>query len=191
MKKVRPDVLVMIHFGNDMINSLEQATMLKMRDTMAIVVPLMELHMAHPLGPEIMQGVTTSMCWYHSLADRFSGSRFFVDQFEKRYHTKPGNSAAAAWVNVFQYADAAERAGSFVGADVVKELEGHSFTLLGAEEYWRRWDHQGIHPTYIAVGKSPAESRDEWDLFTIISEHDGNSLARTRRENPVELEPLE
>ena len=191
MKKARPDVLVMIHFGNDMINSLKQATMLKMRDNMAIVVPLMELHMAHPLGPEIMQGVITSMCWYHSLADRFSGSRLFVDLFEKRYHTKPGNGAAAAWVNMFQYADAVERANSFVGAEVVKKLEGHSFTLLGAEEYWRKWDHQGVHPTYIAVGKTPAESRDEWDLFTIISEHDGDSLARSREENPVELEPLD
>jgi len=158
---------------------------------MAIVVPLMELHMAHPLGPEIMQGVITSMCWYHSLADQFPGSRLFVDQFEKRYHTKPGNSAATAWVNMFQYADAVERAGSFVGSDVVEKLEGHLFTLLGAEEYWRSWDHQGIHPTYIAVGKSPAESRDEWDLFTIISEHDGISLARNHGENPVELEPLD
>ncbi len=191
VKKAHPDVLVMIHFGDDMINSLKQATMLKLRDKMAMVVPLMELHMAQPLGPEIMQGVITSMCWYHSLADRFEGSRNFVTQFENRYHKKPGNSAATAWVDMFQYADAVERAGSFAGASVVKALEDHHFTLLGADEYWRGWDHQGIHPTYIAVGKSPAESKNEWDLFTIIGERDGDSLARTRQQNPVKLEPLE
>lgn len=191
VKKAQPDVLVMIHFGEDMINSLKQATLLKLRDKMAIVVPLMELHMAQPLGPEIMEGVMTSMCWDHSLADRFEGSRNFVTLFEERYHKKPGNSAATAWVNMFQYADAVERAGSFAGNTVVKALEGHHFTLLGADEYWRDWDHQGIHPTYIAVGKSPAESKDEWDLFTIVGEKDGDFLARTREENPVKLEPLE
>ncbi len=104
-KKAKPDVLVMIHFGNDMISSLKQATMLKLREKMAIVVPLMELHMAHPLGPEIMEGVITSMCWYHGLAERFEGSRNFVTLFEERYQKKPGNSAATAWVNIFQYAE--------------------------------------------------------------------------------------
>ncbi len=191
VKKAKPDVLVMIHFGQDMINSLKQATMLKLRDKMAIVVPLMELHMAHPLGPKIMEGVITSMCWYHGLEDRFEGSRHFVALFEERYRKKPGNSAATAWVNILQYADAVERAGSFAGADVVKALENHHFTLLGADEYWRSWDHQGIHPTYIAVGKSPEESKNEWDLFTIISEHDGDVVARTQEENPIELEPLD
>jgi ABC-type branched-subunit amino acid transport system substrate-binding protein len=191
VKNAQPDVLVMIHFGDDMINSLRQATLLKLREKMAIVVPLMELHMAQPLGPEIMEGVITSMCWYHRLADRFEGSREFVRLFAERYHKKPGNAAAAAWVNMFQYAEAVERAGSFAGNAVIKTLEGHHFTLLGADEYWRDWDHQGIHPTYIAVGKSPAESKDEWDLFTLIDERDGEFLARTREENPVNLEPLE
>jgi ABC-type branched-subunit amino acid transport system substrate-binding protein len=191
VKKVQPDVLVMVHFGDDMIYSLKQATLLKLREKMAIVVPLMELHMAQPPGPEIMEGVITSMPWYHSLAERFEGSRKFVDLFAERYQKKPGNAAATAWVNMFQYADAVERAGSFAGDAVIKSLEGHHFSLLGADEYWRDWDHQAIHPTYIAVGKSPTESKDEWDLFTLIDERDGEVLARTREENPVILEPLE
>lgn len=64
VKEAKPDVLVIIHFGNDMIISLKQATLLGLRDNMSIVVPLMELHMAEPLGPTIMEGVLTSMTWY-------------------------------------------------------------------------------------------------------------------------------
>lgn len=189
-KRANPQVLLFILFGSDMVNALKQATMLKLRERMSIVVPLMELHMAEALGPEVMQGVLTSMCWYHGLSERFAGSRRFVELFEKRYKKKPGNSAATAWVNLFQYSDAVKRAGSFAARDVILELEGHRFTLLGEEEYWRAWDHQGIHPTYIAVGKSPQESTDRWDLFRIIAEKKGENLARTRQENPVELEPL-
>ena len=191
VKKANPDVLVLVHFGNDMINCLKQVTQLKLRDKMAVVVPLMEIHMAEPLGPEVMQGVITSMCWYHGLADKFEGSKTFVDAFEKKYQKKPGNAAATAWVDIFQYVDAVKRAGSFDHVKVIKALEGHKFTLLGDEEYWRDWDHQGIHDTYVAVGKTPQESKDKWDLFNIISVQKGEDIAETSKENPVKLEPLE
>ncbi len=189
-KKAKPDVLVLVHFGGDMINCLKQVTQLKLREKMAIVVPLMEIHMAHPLGPEIMQGVITSMCWYHGLSEQFEGSKKFVQAFEKEYKKKPGNAAASSWVAIFQYADAVKRAKSFNHIKVIKALEGHKFKLLGDKEYWRDWDHQGIHPTYVAVGKKPSESKNEWDLFHIISSKKGENLARTRKENPVKLEPL-
>ena len=190
-KKAKPDVLVLVHFGSDMVNCLKQVNQLKLRDSMAVVVPLMELHMAHEVGPEIMQGIITSMCWYHGLADKYEGSKKFVQAFEKEYGKKPGNAAAVAWVDIFQYTDAVKRAGTFDHVAVIKALEGYKFTFLVDEEYWRDWDHQGIHPTYVAIGKTPAESKDEWDLFTIIAERKGEEVARTREENPVKLEPLE
>jgi len=191
VKRKNPNVLVLVHFGGDMINCLKQVNKLKLRKKMEIVVPLMELHMAHGVGPEIMNGITTSMCWYHGLSEKYDGSKVFVELFEKEYNKKPGNAAATAWVDIFQYADAVKRAGDFDHIKVIKALEGHRFTLLGNEEYFRQWDHQGIHPTYVAVGKSPAESKNEWDLFKIIASKPGDEVARTREENPVQLEPLE
>lgn len=191
VRRAKPDVFIIIHFGQDMVTSLMQTTQLKMRDNMAIVVPLMELHMAQPLGPEIIQNVITSMCWYHGLSEKYPGSKEFVEKFEQRYNKKPGNAAAAAWVNIHQYAEAVKTAKSFSAPDVIQALEGHKFTLLGKQEYWRAWDHQGIHPTYIGVGKTPEQSKNQWDLFEIISEHDGEKVARTRKENPVKLEPLD
>ena len=189
-KKAEPDVLVLVHFGGDMINALKQATKLKLREKMAVVVPLMEIHMAQPLGPEIMEGVITSMTWYHGLSEKFEGSKQFVELFEKEYGKKPGNAAAVAWVNIFQYADAVARAESFDNKKVITALEGHKFKLLGDEEFWRAWDHQGVHPTYVAIGKSAAESKNEWDLFKIIAEKKGSEVARTKEENPVKLESL-
>ncbi len=191
VKKAKPDVLVLVHFGGDMINCLKQVNRLKLRKKMSVVVPLMEIHMAHPLGPKIMQGVLTSMCWYHGLSKKYDGSKKFVDAFEREYNKKPGNSAAAAWVAVHQYVSAVKRARSFNHKKVIRALEGHKFKLLVGTEYYRKWDHQGIHPTFVAVGKKPSESRNEWDLFKIISTHKGEDVARTRKENPVKLEPLD
>lgn len=190
-KQADLDVLVLVHFGKDMINCLKQATLLKLREQMAVVVPLMELNMAYPLGPEVMQGVITSMPWYHGLSSKYRGSDAFVKLFELHFAKKPGNAAATAWTNILQYADAVERAKSFDHKKVVRALEGHRFQVLGKDEYWRTWDHQAIRPTYIAIGKSPEQSQNEWDLFQIIAEKDGGDLARTREENPVVLEPLD
>lgn len=189
-KMSAPDVLVLIQFGQDMIYSLQQATSLQLRKKMAIVVPLMDLHMAKPLGPEIMQGIITTFSWYHGLTDVYDGSKKFVELFEKEYGQKPGSGAAAAWVDIFQYADAVERAKSFNHFQVIKALEGHHFQLLLNDEYWREWDHQGIRPTYVAVGKNPVDVTDKWDLFRIIGVYKGEDLARTREENPVQLEPI-
>ena len=190
IQKAKPDTLVVIQFGIDFINCLKQIDQLKLRKDMSIVVPLMEINMAQPLGPEIMQNIITSMPWYHTLSEKYEGSKRFVEHFEKVYDKKPGNSAAVAWVNIFQYADAVERAGSFDHIKVIKALEGHKFKLLYEEEYWREWDHQGVHPIYVAIGKKPSQSNNEWDLFEIIEEYFGETVVRNRNENPINLEPL-
>ncbi|MDR3631821.1 MAG: substrate-binding protein [Desulfocapsaceae bacterium] len=190
VKVAEPDVLVVIAFGQDMVNCLQQTTRLELKKKMAVVVPLMEINMAEALGPEIMQGVITTMCWYHGLAEIYPGSKEFVDIFKKEYSQMPGSGAAAAWVDILQYADAVERAQSFDHYQVIGALEDHHFTLLLGDEYWRKWDHQAIRPTFVAVGKAPGEVKDPWDLFTITFIREGQELARTREENPVQLEPM-
>ena len=113
----------------------------------------MDIQMAQALGPEIMQGVITTMAWYHGLAALYPGSKTFVEEFKEEYGRIPGSGAAVAWVDIFQYADAVERAKSFDHFRVIKALEGHHYKLLLDDEYWRSWDHQAIRPTFVAVGK--------------------------------------
>lgn len=191
VRRARPDVLVLVHFGNDLIHSLKQFSMLEMQHTMQVVAPLMEINMAHSLGADLLQDVLTTKSWYHGLSATYAGSMDFVRAFEERYGKKPGNAAAAAWVNIHQYADAVNRSQRLESARLVRALEDHHFTLLTKDEYWRSWDHQGIHTTYVLVGKKVAEAQDEWDLFHIVNEQEGNVLARSRSENPVQLSPLE
>ena len=48
----------------------------------------------------------------------------------------------------------------------------------------------GEHALYVAVGKNPTAVADKWDLFRIIGVYKGEDLARTREENPIQLEPI-
>ena len=189
-QKKEPDVLVMVLFGNDMVTALKQASEMGLKKKTQIVVPLMELNMAHGAGIEAMDGILSTVNWYWDIGNRFPGTKQFVDAFNARYKKMPGDSAASAWVAIHQWASAVERAGSFESPKVIKALEGHKFTLLKDQEEWRDWDHQVISSVFIVQGKSKNESKGEWDLLKIVSEKKGKDVVMSREENPVILEPL-
>ncbi len=188
VKKAKPDVLVLIHFGKDMVNSLKQATALGLKKDTKIVVPLIELHMAKGAGATAMEGVICTSPWYWKLADKYPGSKKFVDKFKERFGTIPGNAAASAWVAIHEYANAVKEANSFDTKKVIKALEGRRFTLLKGEEYWRQWDHQAITSTLILEGKKASEMSSEDDALKIIDEVSGDKVARTKKDNPVKWE---
>jgi ABC-type branched-subunit amino acid transport system substrate-binding protein len=185
-----PDALVLVLFGRDMVIALKEAYEMGLKKDMKIVVPLMELNMAHGVGIDAMEGVIATKNWYWGLKDRFQGSQEFVDAFWSKYGRAPGSAAASAWVAVLEWAAAVERAKSFDSEKVILALEGHSFTLLKDKEKWRHWDHQAVSSVYIVKGKSASESKGEWDILSIIAEKSGPSVMRSIGENPVSLEFL-
>ncbi len=186
-----PDVLVLVLFGNDMITALRQAEQMGLKRKMEIVVPLMELNMAHAVGPKVMADVYCTVNWYWGLRDRFAGSKRFVAAFLEQYGRPPGSAAAAAWVAVHEWADAVERAGTFQSGPVIQALENHEFKLLKDREVWRGWDHQAVSSVFVARGKRPGASKGEWDLLEIVREVPGEKVMMSRENNPVTLERIE
>lgn len=190
-KAAKPDVLVLVQFGRDMVNSLKQTTAMGLKKEMKIVVPLMELYMAKGAGPEAMEGVICTSPWEWQLKDKYSGSKAFVEKFEARYGTPPGNAAAAAWVAIMGYVDAVKAAGTIDAKKVIKTLEGRKFTILKGEEYWRDWDHQAMTSTLVLMGKGSKDMANDWDFLKIIQETPGEKVAPTKADNPVKWDESE
>lgn len=190
-KEASPDILVLVLFGEDMIKAMQQFHAMGLEKEMHAIVPLIELNMAHTLGPDILQGVVATTNWYWGLQDTYQGSKEFVELYRSRYGKPPGSSAACAWVAVNQWAAAVERCGSFESSRVIKELEDHSFELLKDQETWRSWDHQAVSSVLIVKGKSKGTMVGEWDLLEIVDRVEGSEVVRTRNENPVMLEFLD
>ncbi len=185
------DVLVLLQYGPDLVNALTQAKELGVLDDMQVVVPVLDLPTAKALGPDILEGVVTTSTWYWGLAEKFKGSKEFVDAFQKKYGQPPGVGAACAWVAVHEWAQAAAKAQDFYADDlIILALEGRKFTLLKDEEQWRDWDHQAISSVLILRGKAEKKASGPWDLFEIVDTVPGVKVVPTREENPVSLEPL-
>ncbi|MBW1989703.1 MAG: ABC transporter substrate-binding protein, partial [Deltaproteobacteria bacterium] len=186
-----PDVLVLLQYGPDLEQALKAAHQLGVGEDMKIVAPVLELHMAKKLGPEVIEGVTATTTWYWALADKYEGSRRFVKAFLDKYGQPPGVGAACAWVAVHQWADAVAEAQDFYADDrIILALEGHKFTLLKDEETWRDWDHQCVSSVLIVRGKGPDASTGPWDLLEVVDTVPGSEVVRSREENPVSLESL-
>ncbi|MEC8428676.1 MAG: ABC transporter substrate-binding protein, partial [Pseudomonadota bacterium] len=109
----------------------------------------------------------------------------FVANFSEKYLTYPSSSAASAYSILYQYKDAVERARSFDTGKVIKQLEGHTYTLLKDQQQWRSFDHQNIQTVYAVKGKprpQVIENRFNEDFFDIIDSLNGEDAARSLKE---------
>ncbi len=164
------DVLVLNHYGGNMVNSLTNAIQFGLRDKQVngkdfqIVVPLYSELMAAGAGANV-QGVFGSMNWNWQLQDE--GTKAFVKSFGEKYGRPPSNSAHTCYAQVMLYADAVERAGTFNPCGVVEALEGFEFDGLGnGPTLYRADDHQCFKDVLVMKGKENPSS--EYDTLEIV-----------------------
>lgn len=166
------DVLVLNHYGGNMVNSLTQAVQFGMRDKIVngkqfeIVVPLYSELMAEGAGSAV-QGVYGSMNWNWQLDD--AGTKAFVKSFGEKYGRPPSNSAQTCYAQVILYADAVARAGSFHPCAVVEALEGFEFDGMGnGPTLYRADDHQCFKSVLVVKGKENPTS--EFDRLEVVDQ---------------------
>jgi ABC-type branched-subunit amino acid transport system substrate-binding protein len=164
------DVLILNHYGRDMVNSLTQAVQFGLRDKQvngkdfAIVVPLYSRLMAQGAG-ENVKGILGSTNWHWSLQDE--GSKAFVKSFGQKYGFPPSQAAHTCYTQTLLYADACQRAGTFRPSEVGKALEGFTFDGLGnGPTEYRAADHQCFKDVLVVRGKENPTSK--FDLLEVV-----------------------
>ncbi|MEP1443066.1 MAG: substrate-binding protein [Hyphomicrobiales bacterium] len=164
------DVLVLNHYGKDMVNSLTQAVQFGLRDKQVngkdfqIVVPLFSRLMAQGAGDNI-KGIYGSTNWNWSLQDE--GSKAFVKAFGAKYGFPPSQAAHTCYTQTVLYADACQRAGSFKPSAVGAQLEGFKFDGMGnGPTEYRAEDHQCFKDVLVVQGKENPASK--FDLLEVV-----------------------
>lgn len=166
------DVLVLNHYGGDMVNSLTQAVQFGLRDKQVngknfeIVVPLYSELMAAGAGENI-KGVYGSMNWNWQLPD--AGTAAFVKSFGEKYGRPPSGSAHTCYVQTLLYADAVTRAGSFEPCAVAEALEGFEFDGMGnGPTLYRAEDHQCFKDVLVMKGaENPTTPYDNLEIVEV------------------------
>ena len=178
------DVLILNHYGKDMINSLTQAVQFGLRDKMVngkqfeIVVPLFSRLMAQGAGDNI-KGILGTTNWNWSLKDK--GSQAFVKSFGAEYGFPPSQAAHTCYVQALLYANACEQAGTFYPPQVIKALEGFNFDGMGnGPTEYRAEDHQCFKDVLVVRGNQNPSS--QFDLLEIVQE-----VPRSQVEYPASM----
>ena len=178
----KAEVLVLSLFGRDMEIAVKQAYDMGLKKNMQIIVPNLNDDMAQGAGPEAMEGIigTTPWIWNIPFKYKYKKGIAFVKKFEEMYHRFPTTSGASAYVILYEYKAAVERAKTFDTKAVIKALEGHKYVGLKDEQYWRPWDHQSVQTVYAVKCKPAAEvrkSKYQQDYFDIINVMKGDDAA--------------
>ncbi len=164
------DVLVLNHYGGNMVNSLTNAVQFGLREKQVngknfeIVVPLYSRLMAKGAGANV-KGIFGSTNWHWSLTD--AGSKAFVKSFGTKYGFPPSQAAHTVYCQTMLYADACQRAGTHNPCAVAEALEGFKFDGLGnGPTEYRAEDHQCFKDVLVVKGKENPEN--EFDLLEIV-----------------------
>jgi len=166
------DVLILNHYGKDMINSLTQAIQFGLKDKQVngkqfeIIVPLFSRLMAQGAGDNI-KGILGSTGWNWALQD--AGSQAFVKSFGQEYGFPPSQAAHTCYCQTLLYANACEMAGTFYPPEMIKALEGFKFDGMGnGETLYRAADHQCIKDVLVVRGNNNPSS--QFDLLEIVQQ---------------------
>ena len=170
------DVLVLNHYGGNMVNSLTNAVQFGLRDKMVngkqfeIVVPLYSELMARGAGANV-KGIFGSQNWdwklENQLGARYTGTNAFVQSLGTKYGFPPSQAAHTGYVQALLYADAVERAGSFNPCAVAEALKDFEFDGMGnGPTLYRGADHQCFKDVVVVKGKENPEN--EFDLVEIV-----------------------
>ncbi len=170
------DVLVLNHYGGNMVNSLTQAVQFGLRDKQVngkqfeIVVPLYSELMAKGAGANI-KGIVGSQNWDWKLqdhsGDKYMGTNALVQSFGAKYGFPPSQAAQTCYAQTLLYADAVNRAGSFNPCAVGEALQGFEFDGLGnGPTLYRAADHQCFKDVLVVRGAENPE--DEFHLVEIV-----------------------
>jgi ABC-type branched-subunit amino acid transport system substrate-binding protein len=157
------DVLILNHYGKDMVNSLRQAVQFGLRDKQVngkrfeIVVPLYSRLMAQGAG-DAAKGILGTANWHWTLSD--PASKAFVKSFGNAYGFPPSQAAHTGYVQTLLYANAVETAGTFYPPEVIKALEGFRFDGLGnGPTEYRAGDHQCMKDVLVMRGAEKPKGR--------------------------------
>lgn len=164
------DVLILNHYGKDMVNSLTQAVQFGLRDKQVngkrfeIVVPLYSRLMVQGAG-EAAKGILGTANWHWTLKD--PATQAFVKSFGNEYGAPPSQAAHTCYVQTLLYANACEMAGTFYPPEVIKALEGFKFDGMGnGPTEYRAGDHQCFKDVLVMKGKAKPSTR--FDLLEIV-----------------------
>jgi branched-chain amino acid transport system substrate-binding protein len=161
-------VIALANAGGDTVNTIKQAVEYRI-PRQKIVALIFDLQSVPALGLKTAEGLTAINAFYWDMND---GTRAWSRRYQQRHPAKamPNHMQAGVYAGALHYLKAVDKVGSPAdGRAVVQAMKDMPTDdpLFGPGRI--RADGRKLHPMYLLQVKTPAESKEEWDVFKITA----------------------
>ncbi|MBF6618427.1 MAG: ABC transporter substrate-binding protein [Candidimonas sp.] len=172
----KPDGVLISLWGGDLVNFVRQANNRGFFDqgfeVLLTVGAATEVLTA--LGEQMPEGVWLGTRYWYGSHDNDLNKKF-VQSYQKNYGTPPSYNAEGAYVAVYAYKAAVEKAGKTDGEAVAQALSGLSLETPTGTLTFRKGDNQAlIGPTWGRTG--PMNTQDKIRSLTDVQNFDGAEI---------------
>lgn len=185
-KAAKPDVLIMLPGGDDLVNALKQATQFGLDKDMAIGGGLMELEVLASLPDDARLGWWTFEWWWNQ--PDVPHVKAFVDAYRSKYKQTPTARSWFGFASANAIALAANKAGALDSGKVARAMQGlvlpPQVALQPHECHYRASDHQMLANTF------PGEVRKDGsypNLFHVADVVPAGKVSRSASEKGCKM----
>jgi branched-chain amino acid transport system substrate-binding protein len=189
IKELKPNVVMMGHWGADAINALKQVHELGLKKDAKVFFNSIITAQAVGIPPEALEGVTLGMWWYHDLIgfkdpETVSAVAKLTEAWRKEYAEPPDPFAVFAYLGMQETLRGVELANSAEPAKVYKAImDKPDFMSVKGPATWRIDGRPSYkYAKFILDGKSPKEKKDKWDFAKVVAVYTGEELCLPLKE---------
>ncbi len=176
----KADILALANAGADATNSIKAANEFGITKTMKLAGMIMFINDVHAMGLPAAQGMYLTDSWYWNASDE---TRAWARKFFERRQAMPSSLQAADYSAALQYLRAVKATGTDDADKVLAHLRGNKLNDMYIKDGVVRPDGRVVHDMYLLQVKSPEQSKEPWDYFTVVQAIDGNEAFTTQAES--------
>ena len=180
----KPDVLALLNAAGDTVNTVKTASDFGLTKNMKLASVLLFINDVHAIGLKQTQGMYLTDSWYwNRTKESTKCSRRFFEKMKRM----PSSMQAADYSAALQYLRAVKEIGTDDGDKVMAKLRTMRFKDMFMDNGYLRADGRVVHDMYLMQVKTPAESKEPWDYYKIVSTIPAESAWITKAESTCAL----
>ena len=164
----KPDVLLILNFGQQSSDTLRQAVSFGMNKNMTILIAWASgLEQFESLGADLCDGIYFGAQYWHTVDSTLN--RDLVKRTNDKLKMNPNYSLAGSYICTKLLIDGIIKANSTDQKAVIAALEGLKYQGLTGEEEVRKADHQVLKNYYLLKGKAKSKMKNKDDYVDVLS----------------------
>jgi len=162
--------------GNDMVNAIKGAAEFGLvKGGQRLAALLTFITDVNAIGLQTAQHLVFSETFYWNTNEE---TRAWSKRFFDRRKLMPNSLNVGTYTAVLHYLNAVQVAGTVDGLRVAAEIKARPINDVMSKNGKVRADGRAIRDTYLYEVKSPAESKADWDYFTLVDTVPGDQAFR-------------